>query len=127
MVVVFACILLVFLFLLQHSGFHKVAFMFTPIVILWLLSIAAIGIYNVIKWNPRVYQALSPHYCYRFFKVTGMDGWISLGGILLCLTGICCIHCLAFLSKFCMYPIYIISSCQVQEVKLCLLTLAILQ
>ncbi|KAF8380136.1 hypothetical protein HHK36_027618 [Tetracentron sinense] len=86
-VVVIACLVLVGLFALQHRGTHRVAFMFSPIVILWLLSIAAIGIYNIIEWNPRVYQALSPYYIYKFFRDTGKDGWISLGGILLCITG----------------------------------------
>ncbi|CAN6718644.1 unnamed protein product [Malus baccata var. baccata] len=56
-------------------------------MILWLLLIAAVGIYNIIEWNPRVYQALSPYYIYRFFQTTGKDGWLSLGGILLCASG----------------------------------------
>ncbi|XP_062074470.1 potassium transporter 3 [Humulus lupulus] len=86
-VVLIACVLLVFLFFLQHRGFHKVAFLFTPIIILWLLSITAVGIYNTFRWNPRVYQALSPYYVYNFFRVTGKDGWISLGGIMLCISG----------------------------------------
>lgn len=87
MVIVIACVLLVGLSVLQHRGGHKVAFMFSPIIILWLLLITVIGIYNVIKWNPRIYQALSPYYIYKFFKDTGKDGWISLGGIILCITG----------------------------------------
>uniref|UniRef100_A0A803PNQ7 Potassium transporter n=1 Tax=Cannabis sativa TaxID=3483 RepID=A0A803PNQ7_CANSA len=86
-VVLIACVLLVLLFFLQHRGFHKVAFLFTPIIILWLVSITAVGIYNIFRWNPRVYQALSPYYVYNFFKVTGKDGWISLGGIMLCISG----------------------------------------
>ncbi|XXG80660.1 hypothetical protein AAC387_Pa09g1476 [Persea americana] len=86
-VVVIACIVLVGLFSLQHIGTHRVAFMFAPIVIIWLLCIAAIGIYNTIHWNPRIILALSPYYIYKFFKKTGKDGWISLGGIILCITG----------------------------------------
>ncbi|XP_050269121.1 potassium transporter 3 [Quercus robur] len=86
-VIVIACVLLVGLFFLQHRGGHKVAFLFPPIMILWLLSIAVVGIYNVIKWNPRVYQALSPYYVYKFFWGTGKDGWTSLAGIILCVTG----------------------------------------
>ncbi|XP_075648788.1 potassium transporter 3 [Castanea sativa] len=86
-VIVISCVLLVGLFFLQHRGGHKVAFLFPPIMILWLLSIAVVGVYNVIKWNPRVYQALSPYYVYKFFWDTGKDGWISLAGIILCVTG----------------------------------------
>lgn len=86
-VVIIACIVLVGLFSLQHTGTHKVAFIFAPVVIIWLLCIGAIGIYNTIHWNPRVVYALSPHYIYKFFKKTGKDGWISLGGIVLSITG----------------------------------------
>ncbi|KAL1108154.1 hypothetical protein V6Z11_D03G094200 [Gossypium hirsutum] len=86
-VLIIACILLVGLFVLQHRGTYRVAFMFAPIVILWSLSIAAIGVYNILKWNPRVYKALSPYYIYTFFRDTRYDGWISIGGVLLCVTG----------------------------------------
>ncbi|XP_043723806.1 potassium transporter 4 [Telopea speciosissima] len=82
-----ACILLVGLFALQHFGTHRVAFMFAPIVIIWLLSIFSIGLYNTIHWNPRILSAISPYYIIKFFRETGKDGWISLGGILLSITG----------------------------------------
>ncbi|XP_059670175.1 potassium transporter 8 [Cornus florida] len=82
-----ACIILVFLFSLQHYGTHRVGFLFAPVVITWLLCISAIGVYNIFHWNPHVYQALSPYYMYKFLKKTQRGGWMSLGGILLCITG----------------------------------------
>ncbi|KAK3421260.1 potassium transporter 4 [Eucalyptus grandis] len=82
-----ACVILVGLFALQHFGTHRVAFMFAPIVIIWLISIFIIGVYNTIHWNPRIIQAISPYYIIKFFSETGKDGWISLGGILLSITG----------------------------------------
>ncbi|KRH41259.1 hypothetical protein GLYMA_08G019600v4 [Glycine max] len=87
MVSLISCVLLIGLFVMQHRGSYKVAFVFPPIIILWLLTIFMIGIYNVIKWNPRVYQALSPYYIYKFFRLTGKDGWTNLGGVFLCVTG----------------------------------------
>ncbi|KAG7985568.1 hypothetical protein I3843_03G032600 [Carya illinoinensis] len=81
------CIILVFLFALQHYGTHRVGFLFAPVVITWLLCISAIGVYNIFHWNPNVYQALSPYYMYKFLKKTQRGGWMSLGGILLCITG----------------------------------------
>lgn len=86
-VVPIACLILVGLFALQHYGTHRVGFMFAPIVLTWLLCISAIGLYNIIHWNPSVYQALSPYYMYNFLKKTQKGGWMSLGGILLCITG----------------------------------------
>ncbi|KAM3761013.1 hypothetical protein ACB098_01G235700 [Castanea mollissima] len=82
-----ACVILVGLFALQHFGTHRVAFMFAPVVIIWLVSIFSIGLYNTIFWNPKVVRALSPYYIIKFFRETGKDGWISLGGILLSITG----------------------------------------
>uniref|UniRef100_A0A2N9I167 Potassium transporter n=1 Tax=Fagus sylvatica TaxID=28930 RepID=A0A2N9I167_FAGSY len=82
-----ACVILVGLFALQHCGTHRVAFIFAPIVIIWLVSIFSIGLYNTIHWNPKIVRALSPHYIIKFFSETGKDGWISLGGVLLSITG----------------------------------------
>ncbi|CAJ1792905.1 unnamed protein product [Sphenostylis stenocarpa] len=85
--VLLACVILVGLFALQHCGTHKVAFMFAPIVIIWLVSIFSVGIYNIIHWNPQIVRAISPYYIIKFFSTTGKEGWVSLGGILLCITG----------------------------------------
>ncbi|PON35491.1 Potassium transporter [Parasponia andersonii] len=82
-----ACVILVGLFALQHCGTHRVAFLFAPIVLIWLLSIFSIGLYNTISWNPKIVYAFSPHYIIKFFRETGKDGWISLGGVLLSITG----------------------------------------
>ncbi|KAG2281425.1 hypothetical protein Bca52824_052645 [Brassica carinata] len=82
-----ACIILIGLFALQHYGTHRVGFLFAPVILLWLMCISAIGVYNIIHWNPHVYQALSPYYMYKFLKKTQSRGWMSLGGILLCITG----------------------------------------
>ncbi|GER51526.1 potassium transporter family protein [Striga asiatica] len=82
-----ACLILIALFALQHYGTHRVGFLFAPVVIMWLVCISSIGVYNILHWNPHVYKALSPYYIYRFLKKTEREGWMSLGGILLCITG----------------------------------------
>ncbi|KAH9328377.1 hypothetical protein KI387_000485, partial [Taxus chinensis] len=86
-VVLISCIILVGLFSLQHFGTQKVAFMFAPIVIAWLFCISLVGIYNIVHWNPSILRAFSPYYVYEFFRRTGKHGWISLGGVLLSITG----------------------------------------
>ncbi|PWA50151.1 potassium transporter 1 [Artemisia annua] len=87
-VVAISCALLVGIFSIQHHGTHRVAFLFAPIVTAWLLSIAGIGIYNIIKWNPRIFQALSPIYMVKLLKETRREGWLSLGGVVLSITGV---------------------------------------
>ncbi|OAY66839.1 putative potassium transporter 9 [Ananas comosus] len=86
-VIPITCFILVCLFALQHYGTHRVGFLFAPIILAWLLTISALGVYNIVHWNPRVYQALSPYYMFKFLKKTKKGGWMSLGGILLCITG----------------------------------------
>ncbi|KAI3911368.1 hypothetical protein MKW98_010255 [Papaver atlanticum] len=86
-VVPITCVILICLFALQHYGTHRVGMFFAPVVLVWLICISALGLYNIIHWNPQVYQALSPYYMYKFLKKTKKGGWMSLGGILLCITG----------------------------------------
>ncbi|KAG4205972.1 hypothetical protein ERO13_A04G135000v2 [Gossypium hirsutum] len=81
------CVILICLFALQHYGTHRVGYLFAPVILIWLLCISSIGLYNIIYWNPHVYRALSPYYMYKFLKKTQQGGWLSLGGILLCITG----------------------------------------
>ncbi|XP_030534431.1 potassium transporter 2-like [Rhodamnia argentea] len=86
-VVPITCFILVSLFALQHYGTHRIGFLFAPVVLTWLLCISALGLYNILHWNPHVYKALSPYYMYKFLRKTRMGGWMSLGGVLLCITG----------------------------------------
>ncbi|XP_021776518.1 potassium transporter 1-like isoform X2 [Chenopodium quinoa] len=87
-VVVISCIILIVLFSLQHHGTHRVSFMFAPIVTAWLLCISSIGVYNIVRWNPSVVNALSPVYMFKLLRNTGMAGWMSLGGVVLSITGV---------------------------------------
>ncbi|KAA8533986.1 hypothetical protein F0562_031503 [Nyssa sinensis] len=86
-VIPITCFILVCLFALQHYGTHRVGFFFAPVVLTWLICISALGVYNIFHWNPHVYEALSPYYMFKFLKKTRKSGWMSLGGILLCITG----------------------------------------
>ncbi|PWA43448.1 K+ uptake transporter 3 [Artemisia annua] len=85
-VLLLSCVILIGLFALQHTGTQRVAIVFAPIVIIWLISIFGIGLYNIIHWNPKIVNALSPHYIIKFFRKTGSAGWLSLGGVLLSIT-----------------------------------------
>ncbi|PON60735.1 Potassium transporter [Trema orientale] len=82
-----ACAILVCLFMLQHYGTHKIGFIFAPIVIIWLSFISGVGIYNIFRWNRHIFYALSPTYMYKFVMNTHVDGWRSLGSIILCVAG----------------------------------------
>ncbi|KAL5141067.1 Potassium transporter 11 [Glycine soja] len=86
-VVLVAVVILVGLFSVQHYGTDRVGWLFAPIVLLWFLLIGGIGIFNICKYGSSVLKAFSPLYIYRYLQREGKDGWLSLGGILLSITG----------------------------------------
>ncbi|OIT36238.1 PREDICTED: potassium transporter 5-like [Nicotiana attenuata] len=82
-----AVAILILLFFLQRFGTEKVGYTFAPILCLWFYSIAGIGIYNFVKYDPTVIRALNPKYIIDYFKRNKKDAWISLGGVVMCITG----------------------------------------
>lgn len=83
-----SCAILVVLFLFQPLGISRLASCFAPIVVIWLLLNFCFGIYNLATFDWTVLKAFSPYFAGQFLVRNKMDGWISLGGILLCFTGV---------------------------------------
>ncbi|TVU46358.1 hypothetical protein EJB05_05885 [Eragrostis curvula] len=79
--------ILVFLFAIQRFGTDKVGYLFAPIILLWLVLIAGVGVYNLIKYDTGVLRAFNLKYIIDYFQRNKKKGWVSLGGILLCFTG----------------------------------------
>ncbi|TVU14690.1 hypothetical protein EJB05_38174, partial [Eragrostis curvula] len=79
--------ILFMLFSVQRFGTDKVGYSFAPIISVWFLLIAGIGLYNLVVHDIGVLRAFNPMYIVHYFKRNGKDGWISLGGVILCVTG----------------------------------------
>ncbi|XP_027181886.1 potassium transporter 5-like [Coffea eugenioides] len=79
--------ILVCLFAFQRFGTDKVGYTFAPIISLWFLSIGSIGIYNFFKHDPGVIKALNPKYIIDYFRRNKKNAWVSLGGVVLAITG----------------------------------------
>ncbi|CAK7336014.1 unnamed protein product [Dovyalis caffra] len=79
--------ILIALFSVQRFGTDKVGFAFAPMVLVWYSFIGGIGLYNLFKYEIGVLRAFNPKYIFDYFKRNGKQGWISLGGIVLCITG----------------------------------------
>jgi KUP system potassium uptake protein len=79
--------ILVVLFCVQRFGTDKVGFSFAPAISLWFLFIFCTGLYNLFKHDLGVLRAFNPKYAVDYFKRNGKEGWISLGGVVLCITG----------------------------------------
>jgi len=78
--------ILVLLFLLQRRGTTGVGAVFGPIMIIWFLVIALLGIRGIIL-EPHVMRALNPLHALRFFLNNGWGGYPVLGGVFLVVTG----------------------------------------
>ncbi|XP_056163465.1 potassium transporter 10-like isoform X1 [Syzygium oleosum] len=86
-VVLVSVIILVGLFSIQHYGTDRIAWLCAPVVFLWFVLIGGIGIINIWKYDTHVLKAFSPVYIYLYFKKGGINGWTSLGGTMLSITG----------------------------------------
>jgi KUP system potassium uptake protein len=83
-----SCGILVLLFIIQPFGTTKIGATFAPIVIIWLSSLAAFGIYNMVVYDWTVLKAFNPAEGFEYLIRNGTAGWKSLGGILLAFTGV---------------------------------------
>ncbi|EPS64577.1 hypothetical protein M569_10204, partial [Genlisea aurea] len=79
--------ILILLFVGQRFGTDKVGYTFAPAISLWFASIAGIGLYNLFKYDVTVLKAFNPAYIVDYFRRNGKKGWVSLGGVVLCITG----------------------------------------
>ena len=77
---------LVALFLFQRKGTEKVGRIFGPVMILWFLAIALLGVAQILR-NPTVLQALNPYWAVQFFVHHGHAAWLALGAVVLAVTG----------------------------------------
>jgi KUP system potassium uptake protein len=78
--------ILVFLFVIQQFGTHRVGRLFGPIVVVWFVTIAALGVSWVIR-APAVLAAIDPRHGLSFFLENGLPGFAVLGAVFLVVTG----------------------------------------
>lgn len=78
--------ILIGLFAVQPNGSGRVGAVFGPILAVWFVVIAVLGVHSVWQ-NPSILAALNPVHGARFFARNGMHGFLALGAVVLCLTG----------------------------------------
>ncbi|XP_030461776.1 potassium transporter 5-like [Syzygium oleosum] len=79
--------ILIILFSVQKYGTDRVGFTFAPIVFVWFTFISGIGLFNLLKYDIGVLRAFNPKYIVNYFHRNGKNAWVSLGGVVLCITG----------------------------------------
>ena len=85
-VVPLAVVILVGLFLLQRRGTARVGRLFGPVMCVWFVTLAILGIVEIIH-NPSVLRALNPLYAANLFVIEGWTAFLALGAVVLAVTG----------------------------------------
>jgi KUP system potassium uptake protein len=75
------------LFLLQKSGTGRLGRLFGPITSLWFLTLAILGLIQIAKF-PAILASLNPAYAIGFFMHHSWTGFLILGAVFLCVTGV---------------------------------------
>jgi KUP system potassium uptake protein len=85
-VVPITVVILIVVFTIQKFGTHRVGGLFGPIVIVWFVTIAALGVTWIAR-EPAVLAAFNPRHAVSFFGANGFAGFAVLGAVFLVVTG----------------------------------------
>ncbi|MDE3152235.1 MAG: potassium transporter Kup [Gemmatimonadota bacterium] len=85
-VVISTVIILFALFALQKHGTSRVGGLFGPIMMVWFVSIGALGIAEIVR-APAILQAINPWWGIAFFVQHGTAAFLLLGAVVLVVTG----------------------------------------
>ena len=79
-------LILLALFWVQKRGTAGIGRFFGPIMVLWFIAIAALGVWHIAS-HPEILAALSPHHALGFIWRQPGTAFIILGAVVLCVTG----------------------------------------
>jgi KUP system potassium uptake protein len=79
-------VILIGLFAAQSRGTARVAALFGPVMVVWFIAIALIGLLHISD-DPSVLAAINPYYGLRFLLSHGIIGLVTLGAVFLAVTG----------------------------------------
>jgi KUP system potassium uptake protein len=80
------CVVLLLLFGAQRHGTGRIGKFFGPVMILWFVVLAWLGL-MAIATKPEILAAVNPLHAFQFFLDNGLHGFFILGLVVLCITG----------------------------------------
>ena len=85
-VVPMAVVILVGLFSFQHIGTGNVGKIFGPVMVVWFVTLAVLGIHGILQ-APQIMHSLNPWWGLKFLCQGGMRSFLVLGSVFLAVTG----------------------------------------
>ena len=85
-VVPLTVVILIGIFAIQRHGTHLVGRLFGPVMVLWFLAIAVLGV-SWIVGSPSSSPPINPIHAITFFETNGLHGFAVLGAVFLAVTG----------------------------------------
>ena len=85
-VVPITLVIIILLFAVQSRGTEAVSVLFGPIMVVWFLVMAALGLYHLTD-DLSILAALNPLYALQFLTENGAGSFIVLGSVFLAVTG----------------------------------------
>ncbi|MES2072118.1 MAG: potassium transporter Kup [Pseudomonadota bacterium] len=85
-VVPLTLIVLIGLYAVQYKGTAGIGILFGPIMVLWFLVLAGMGLVNIIK-VPAILQAMNPWHALNFLLMHRYLAFVALGAVVLAFTG----------------------------------------
>ena len=77
---------LALLFFIQARGTGKVGKIFAPVMVVWFLTLATLGVNQIIE-QPHVLMAINPYYGIHLLSELGVKGFLIMGSVVLVMTG----------------------------------------
>ncbi|HAM70653.1 MAG TPA: potassium transporter Kup [Verrucomicrobiales bacterium] len=85
-VVPIAVVILVLLFSVQRVGTGAVGKVFGPVMVIWFVALAALGIHGIVQ-APEILNALNPWHGLHLLASGGLRSFLVLGSVFLAVTG----------------------------------------
>jgi KUP system potassium uptake protein len=85
-VVPISVVILIALFMVQRLGTGFVGKFFGPVIVIWFITLAVIGVTHIAE-QPAILHALNPMHAWEFLSQRGWKVFAALGAIVLALTG----------------------------------------
>ena len=85
-VVPMTVLILIGLYACQSNGTAGIGKLFSPVMLIWFLALAVMGVLNIIE-SPQILSALNPLHAFEFMNRNRPIAFVALGSVVLAFTG----------------------------------------